>query len=148
MVLERSCAVFTIRSSNRALKTMSYEPSGPFITSVLELKLDASTMFEWQKFGQDSLDVPHYQKLLEFPNLRAQASEASTTTEVKKLPRVDDRYKKNFTSNKHVASFSTSTTGSMSSTCTLCKHPLYACPQFKTLLHDRMISISKSQTFA
>ena len=33
----------------RALKAMEYEPSGPFITSALELKLDTNTMFEWQK---------------------------------------------------------------------------------------------------
>ena len=33
----------------RALKSMEYDPSGPFITSVLELKLDTTTLFEWQK---------------------------------------------------------------------------------------------------
>ena len=33
----------------RALKAMDYKPSGPFITSILELKLDTTTMFEWQK---------------------------------------------------------------------------------------------------
>ena len=32
----------------RVLRAMDYEPSGPFITSVLELKLDTSTAFEWQ----------------------------------------------------------------------------------------------------
>ena len=31
----------------RALKAMEYEPSGYFIMSVLELKLDVNTMFEW-----------------------------------------------------------------------------------------------------
>ena len=59
----------------RALKAMDYEPSGPFITSVLELKLDVNTVFEWQKHSQDSTDVPHYRRLLKFINLRAQASE-------------------------------------------------------------------------
>ena len=37
----------TIQQHLRALKTMDYEPSGPFITSILELRLDASTNFEW-----------------------------------------------------------------------------------------------------
>ena len=60
----------------RALKAMEYEPSSSFITSVLELKLDTNTMFEWQKYSQDSVDVPHYQSILEFINLCAQASEA------------------------------------------------------------------------
>ena len=62
-----------------------HEPSSPFITSVLELKLDTNTMFEWQKHSQDSTDMPHYQKLLEFINLSAQASEAypfPTTSEL------------------------------------------------------------------
>ena len=57
----------------RALKAMDCEPPGQFVTSILELKLDQNTMFEWQKHSQDS--VPHYNDLLGFINLRAQASE-------------------------------------------------------------------------
>ena len=37
----------------RALKAMDYEPSGPFITSIFELKLDTNTMLEWQKYSLD-----------------------------------------------------------------------------------------------
>lgn len=47
----------TVQQHLRALKAMGYEPSGPFITSVLELKLDAGTMFEWQKHSHDTTDV-------------------------------------------------------------------------------------------
>ena len=54
----------TIQQHLRALKAMDYEPFGPFITSVLELKLDPATMFEWQKHSQSSTEVPHYQDLL------------------------------------------------------------------------------------
>ena len=43
----------------RALKTMECEPSGPFVTVVLELKLDPGTIFEWQKHTQDTNMVPH-----------------------------------------------------------------------------------------
>ena len=32
-------------------------------------------MFEWQRNSQASTDVPHFSKLLEFLDLRAQASE-------------------------------------------------------------------------
>ena len=39
------------------LKVMKYEPSGPFITSVLELELDVGTMFEWQKYSPKSSGV-------------------------------------------------------------------------------------------
>ena len=42
-----------------ALKSMKYDP-GPFMTSVLELKLDATTTFEWQKHSQTQRKVPHY----------------------------------------------------------------------------------------
>ncbi len=63
-VVKRSDAPF-----NSTLKAMGEEPSGAFITSILELKLDQATMFEWQRA---STSVPHYQKLLEFLNLRAQ----------------------------------------------------------------------------
>ena len=51
----------------------------PFITSLIEMKLDLDTVLEWQKASQDSADVPHYAKLLEFLNLRAQASESASS---------------------------------------------------------------------
>ena len=59
----------TVQQHLRALKAMGHEPPGPFITSLLELKLDTSTMFEWQRHSQESVDVPHFSKLLEFLNL-------------------------------------------------------------------------------
>ena len=61
----------------RALKAMNYEMSGQFVMSILELKLDLTTTFEWQRHSQDSREVPHYPALLEFLDLRAHASENS-----------------------------------------------------------------------
>ena len=49
--------------------------SRPFFTSVLELKLDQATMFKWQQYTQDTKKVLQYQVLLNFLDLRAQASE-------------------------------------------------------------------------
>ena len=69
----------TAQQHLRALKAMGHEPPGPFITSLLELKLDTNTMFEWQRHSQESADVPHFSKLLEFLNLRAQAFETSVS---------------------------------------------------------------------
>lgn len=40
----------------RALKTMKEEPDPSFITSIIELKLDPTTLFEWQKHSQDTTD--------------------------------------------------------------------------------------------
>lgn len=68
-----------------ALKSMGFQPLGPFVTSILELKLDQGTMFEWQWHSSRSTDVPHYDKLLEFINLHEQASEHTATEGTKKV---------------------------------------------------------------
>ena len=54
---------------------MKHQTSESFIKSMLELKLDQATMFEWQRHSQDSRDTRYYSVLLEFLDLRAQASE-------------------------------------------------------------------------
>ena len=85
----------TVQQHLRALKAMDYEPPGPFVTSILELKLDVNTMFEWQKHSQSSADVPHYKELLEFVNLRAQASETSTSDHGKRSTKSESPAKEN-----------------------------------------------------
>lgn len=66
---ELCCLHDSVQPLLHALKAMGYEPSGPFIMSVLELKLDANTMFKWQRHSQESTDIPNYSTLLEFLNL-------------------------------------------------------------------------------
>ena len=127
----------------RALKTLGYDPSGPFITSVLELKLDANTMFEWQRHSQDVAGVPHYQKLLKFLDLRAQASEASPIEHKKPPPCPDVRPK---SGHHHHASFHVNANPAYPA-CLVCKaedHILSSCPQFKALTHDQMTAVLKS----
>ena len=122
----------TVLQHSRALKAMECEPSGPFITSVIELKLDTTTMFEWQKHSQVATSVPHYQELLDFINLRTQASETSTT----KLPKCE--LKKNFHAGKPLPSLVTTTDNSEMSVCVLCKpekNLLFNCIKFKELPH-------------
>ncbi len=124
----------------RALKSMGYEPSGPFVTSILELKLDQTTLFEWQKHSQSSASVPHYQDLLDFINLRAQASETSV-----KQHKSDSHMSKRTPPGGKLPSF-TSVSDSTITSCTICKtekHPLYACTRFRSLTHDRMMSLLK-----
>ena len=123
----------------RALKAMFCAPPGPFITSILELKLDDNTSFEWQKFSQDLPDFPHYDKLLAFLNLRAQASEASSNGK-KNAPRGDKGGSKPLTSFMANASDS-------SACCPLCKTEkrcLSFCPKFRSLPHDQKMSTVKS----
>ena len=97
----------TAQQHLRALKALGYEPSGSFITSLLELKLDVNTMFEWQKHSQVTTDVPHFNDLLEFINLRAQASEASVSDIGKRSYKADSgsSFKKPYNSVKSVAAF-------------------------------------------
>ena len=88
-----------------ALKSMSCEPCGPFITSIVELKIDVETIFEWQKHNQAKTDVPDYQDVLDFIDLRAQASETSLCTPGKKYSRNEfSSTKKPHPQNKTVAS--------------------------------------------
>ena len=74
----------TLQQHLRALRAMEYGPSNSFVTSIIELKLDADTMFEWQKHSQTKADVPDYQDLLDFIDLRVQASETSIPASAKK----------------------------------------------------------------
>lgn len=129
----------TVQQHIRALKVLGHEPSGPFITSVIELKLDTNTMFEWQKYSHDEGDVPHYNQLLMFIDHRAQASEASLPPQKKHEP----SYKKPVPRTAHSYTANTE----VGNTCICCKaekHPLYICQGFKALFHDRKLSFLKS----
>ncbi len=101
-----------VKQHLQALKSMGQEPNGPFITSMLELKFDKETMFEWQKASQDSLQTPHFEKLLAFIDLRAQASETCVFEPrkpfIKKYP------------SRSIASFSANVSEHVAN-CTLCK---------------------------
>ena len=67
----------TLQRRLRALKTMKSEPDPSFITSIIGLKLDETTLFECQKHSQEKVDeIPHYLSILEFIDLCAQASES------------------------------------------------------------------------
>ncbi len=46
------------------------------------------TMFEWQKHSQSHNEVPHYQDLLDFIDLRAQVSETSIADQTRSSNRL------------------------------------------------------------
>ena len=119
----------------RALKAMGHEPSVTFVTSLIELKLDVNTMFEWQRHSQKHPDIPEYQELLDFIDLRAQASETSHF-ERKPKNEVPRPNKKVHVFNKQFPSYTVTTSDKVSNPCSLCKtdkHPLYMCTKFRTL---------------
>ena len=90
---ELCCLYDMVQQHLHALKAMGYEPSGPFITLVLELKLDLNTMFERQHHSQDDSTVPLYQKLLEFINLHAQAPKTPVTSHKRNEPQLQQSNK-------------------------------------------------------
>ena len=118
----------TVQQHLRALKAMGSEPDESFITSVIELKLDVDTMFEWQRHSQDKTEVPSYSEILK----------TSLSSSSKKPPA-----KKPFTP---VTTF-TANSKSMGN-CILCNvewHPLHIYPKFKVMSHsDKMSTLRKS----
>ena len=134
----------TLQQHLRALKTMKSEPDPFFVTSIIELKLDETTLFEWQKHSQEKVEeVPHYQDLLDFINLRAQASESLA----------GPSKRQNVPSGKKPAQFGKVTSFAAANNesgghghCVICtsgRHPLYACPRFKAMSRDDRLSTLK-----
>ena len=127
----------TIQQHLRALKAMDAEPDESFLISIIELKLNVETMFEWQQYNQDETEVPSYTEILEFLGLRAQASETSLSSANKKPPRNSDPPVTTFTANSEALG-----------NCILCstvRHPIYICPKFKCISHtDMMLTIQRN----
>ena len=115
----------------RALEAMKCDTLETFVSSLLELKLDRSSMFAWQNHSKDQKEVPPYTHLLEFIDLRARASENITLE-------VDRKYdSKKSAVRSYVAD--------VQETCVACKakHPLHKCKEFCTMPHDRKMTIVK-----
>ena len=112
----------------RPLKVMDYEPSGPFGTSIFQLKLDSTTMFEWQRHSHDSRVAPPYMDLLNFLDLRPRASENSIGHTNRRRQRAPPE--KTFTKQSYHVN--------VDETCVACKsgkHSLYTCKKFRSLPH-------------
>lgn len=110
----------------RALKSIGNESSGSFITSLLEMKLDPTNMFEWQWHSQEHNDVPDCQ-LIDFLNFCAQAAEAAT----------EKKQRTSASAGRSVHSLHANTT--LSDDCIACggeKHQLYTCSKFCALPHS------------
>ena len=57
---------------------MTWDPYRPFVTALIQLKVDQPTNFEWQRYSQSKPGVSHFDKLLKFLDQRALAAESST----------------------------------------------------------------------
>ena len=128
---ELRCLYDAILQHIRALKTMDGDLTCAFLTSIIELKLDPETMFEWQKHSQEQKTTAQYEDILGFIDLRAQASETAALG--KKQVKVNQTGGiKPHHFGRNVTSFAAHADSKPH--CVLCepkRHPLYACPKFK-----------------
>ena len=125
-----------IKQHTRALKTLGCDLPGQFLTSMIELKLDVDTLFECQKHSQTETDVPDYQDILDFIDLRAQATEASCSWHQKETAP---------TRKPHTRLTSYVANASADSNSVVCKnerHPL--CAKFKRMSHENKMQVLKA----
>ena len=132
----------TIQQHICALKTMDGDLTGAFLTSIIELKLDPVTIFEWQKHTQEHKTTPQYEDILGFIDLRAQASETAALG--KKQVKVNQTGGGTpHHSGRNLTSFATHADSKHH--CVLCepdRHPLYACPKFKGMaLVEKLLTL-------
>ena len=126
----------------RALAAMNQGITESLITAMLELSLDQALMFEWPKHSQDTNDVPHHSPLLEFLELRAQASENDVCE--------SDHKRQTRAAEKKCYPQTQSYTVNVDDWCMVCKlgsHSLYACKKFRRLPHEQMVTILKQHEF-
>ena len=126
-----------INQHMRAINTMSSNSLEGFVTSVIELKLDQTSMFAWQDHTHDQREVPPYTTLLEFLDRRARATENTI--------RENERRRLTTNSERRIPPRPSYTT-SVDETCIVCKsakHPLYGCGMFKGFPHSRKLQLVK-----
>ena len=116
-----------------ALKTMGFDPSGPFAGSLIKMKLKQSTMFEWQKHTQENLDVPHYTVILEFINLPARASKMVLHECPKHLSQT--------VPSNNSTPIRTTYVEKVDTTCGVGKHPFNVCRKLKFLLPKQLMDL-------
>ena len=68
----------------RSLRTANRDTLDTFMSSLIEMKLDQATKFVWQQHMHERRDVPSINKLLEFVDWRALASELSVTRDAER----------------------------------------------------------------
>ena len=105
-------------------------------------------MFEWQRSSQEDSDVPPYQKLLDFLDLRAQASESLLNETTKLKSKTTEHHYRRSNHRPSIATCigTTTTTDQTRNLCPVCKqkHPLYCCAKFKSLPHQEKISVLRT----
>ena len=89
-------------------------------------------MFEWQTHSQKTTGVPHYQDLLKFLDLRAQATESHVSDRNQKRSNSSEAHGRKMPGfiSAHISGVESRSRNQ----CPVCdgeKHPLYACSKFR-----------------
>ena len=118
----------------RALKAVDENKFETLLTGIVELKLDPTTMRDWQCSSRENNKVPPFEDLLDFLDLQARDMENSVCDVVKKRPTASNSGKKT----------TRSYTASVEDSCVACKkdsHPLYGCKSFIALSTDKRMEL-------
>lgn len=124
-----------INQHMRAITAMTDNSLEAFVTSIIETKLDRTSMFAWQDYSHESRQVPSYEKLLEFLDRRAQATENTVR---------ESERKRSGTAPERKISSKLSYATNVEETCIACKsakHPLYGCKAFKGFPHSKKLEL-------
>ena len=125
----------TVNQHMQAIKPIDYSP-WMLVKSVLETKLDQTTMFEWKKHSQGSKEVPDYLEPWEFLDLRAQSAE-------KTKGEPEWKHSSNPLLKKTARPSYVANTDQMCVACKKANHPLYSCKSFQALSHERKMGVVK-----
>ena len=123
------------QSTSSLAQSDGIRPSGPFITLLIEMKLDRSMMFEWQKHTQENSDVPHYSEILNFIDLRARASKKV----VCEPPKCHSQSASKSNTPIRTTYVVNAVTACMS--CSVRKHPLYVCRKFRSVSSEQRMNL-------
>ena len=101
-------------------------------------------MFEWQNFSHEYVELPNYSKLLEF-----QISELKPLKPVHLTQRRLHVVRITVPGSSRSTGLFVSIASKPTTSCVWCKtekHPLYACPRFKSLPCDKMVTILRENS--
>ena len=122
-----------VKQHMRVIEAMKSNSWQAFMLSIIELKLDQTSIFAWQDHSHDQRETPAYTDLLEFLDRRAHASENTIRESERKHPATipDKGFPKSYATN-------------VEETCIACKsakHPLYGCRVFQGFPHSKKLQM-------
>ena len=140
-VNEIKCLYDVLLQHYRAIKAMDQDNfNETLLMVIIELKLDATTMRDWQHSSREHREVLPFEDLLDFLTLQARDMKNSVRDFVKKHPTVSNP-------GKRMTIFYAA---SKEDSCVACKkdnHPLYGCKSFIALSPEKRMELVQDSRF-